>query len=69
MRLRELRLSRGLTQAELAREMIQSRSNISKYENGQIEPDIRTIIAIASYFDVTTDYLLEVTDSKHSPMT
>ena len=64
-RLKELREDMDMTQAELASILMQSKSNISKYENGQIEPNIDTIIALARFFKVTTDYLLGVSDIKN----
>ncbi len=64
-RLKELREDMDMTQAELASILMQSKSNISKYENGQIEPNIDTIIALARFFNVTTDYLLGVSDIKN----
>ncbi len=38
------------------------RATISRYENNQREPDVNTITRIASYFEVSTDWLLGVTD-------
>ena len=39
-----------------------SQNSISRYETGQREADYKTLIAIADYFDVSIDYLLERTD-------
>lgn len=64
-RLKDLREDHDLTQSQLAEIIHQSKSNISKYENGQVEPNIQTIIALADYFHVTTDYLLGVSDVKN----
>lgn len=64
-RLKDLREDNDLTQSQLAEVVFQSKSNISKYENGQIEPNIQTIIALAKFFNVTTDYLLGVSDVKN----
>lgn len=64
-RLKDLREDHDLTQAQLAEIVHQSKSNISKYENGQVEPNIQTIIALAEYFHVSTDYLLGVSDVKN----
>ena len=41
-----------------------SQAMISKYELGQSEPDIQMITKLASYFQVSTDYLLGISDSK-----
>lgn len=61
-RLKELRIERGLTQAQLANETGLSRSAIGFWENGERIPLASVIITLAKYFQVTTDYLLGVTD-------
>lgn len=58
-RLRCLRKDRGLTQQQLATHLGVSRSSVSGYENGRtIEPDHATLVRIADFFGVSTDYLL-----------
>ncbi|WP_241243639.1 helix-turn-helix domain-containing protein [Caldicellulosiruptor changbaiensis] len=56
-RLKELREEKGLTQAELAKELGISVQNLSYYENGR-EPKYELLIKIADYFGVTVDYLI-----------
>ena len=56
-RLRELRVSEGITQLQMAVILDTSKSNISKYEAGTVEPGMDTINTIARFFKVTTDYL------------
>ncbi len=34
-----------------------------RYENGEREADYKTLIALADYFNVSIDYLLERTDN------
>lgn len=55
-----------MNQRRLAVELNVSQTTISKYERGEAEPDIGMICTIAKYFDVSTDYLLEMSDDKHS---
>ena len=57
-RLKELRKSRNLTQAELAKILGIAQPTLSGWENNkfQIDDDIKT--KIADYFGVTVDYLL-----------
>lgn len=57
-RLKELRKSRNLTQAELAKILGIAQPTLSGWENDkfQIDDDIKT--KIADYFGVTVDYLL-----------
>ena len=57
-RLRALREDRDLTQTELAKAVKVTQRNISFYETGKNEPDIKTIIALAEFFNVSIDYLL-----------
>lgn len=58
-KLKALRLENGLTQDELGEKLYLSKSSISKYEIGKIEPNIETIIAVADLFNITTDELLK----------
>lgn len=58
IRLKELRDDRGLTQEKLAKELTLSRSTIAMYETNKSEPDITTLQLIASYFDVSVDFLI-----------
>ena len=60
--LKELRLSKGITQVELAKQLGISRSTVGMYESGSREPDFETLELIADYFNVDTDYLLGRTD-------
>jgi len=58
--IRKLRQLKGLTQQELANKLFLSKHNISDYEIGRTEPDIKTLIKIAGFFEVSIDYLLGV---------
>lgn len=57
-RLKELRKSYGLTQEKLADALSISRVNYTRYETDKARPDYETLILLADFFDVTTDYLL-----------
>ena len=57
-KLQSLRKQKGLTQEELAAALYVSRTAISKWESGRGYPNIDSLKAIASYFDVTVDELL-----------
>lgn len=63
-RMKRLRLEHNLTQEELANKLSLSKSNISKYESNDVEPNIQTLHALSELFDVSLDYLLGKTDSK-----
>lgn len=56
--LKSLRKQNGLTQSELGRHVGLSKAVVSKYETGIGYPNFETLIRIAKYFGVTTDYLL-----------
>lgn len=57
-RLRELRMSKGLSQGDLASKLGVSKSRISMYEVGSRQPDFEMLEKIADYFNVDIDYLL-----------
>lgn len=57
-RLRMLRQELNLTQLELGKKVGVSKSNISKYEAGDVEIGNELLFAFAELFGVTTDYLL-----------
>lgn len=63
IRLKELRMRRGISQIRLAMELSMSQNSISRYENGEREADYDTLIAFADYFGVSVDYLLGRTDN------
>lgn len=65
-RLKELRIEKELSQSELARDLKLSNRTISMYEHGNSEPSIKTLINIAHYFNVTTDYLVGLSDIKRT---
>lgn len=62
-RVKELRESRGLSQDALGKIIGVKRYSVYTYEKGRNYPDIPRLIALADYFDVTTDYLLGRTDT------
>lgn len=66
-RLKELRKERGLSQKELAKNLgYKSRSTIAKIEKGIIFPTSQNLIGISKLFDVSTDYLLGISDRKYN---
>lgn len=60
--LKKLRTEHGLTQLDLARILDVSKSNISKYEAGTVEPNLSLLQTISSYFNVSIDSLLKNND-------
>ena len=61
-RLLQLRKEKGLSQLELAKVLGTTQRRISYMELGRVEPDLTTLVAIAQYFEVSTDYLIGITE-------
>lgn len=57
-KIKQLRKSCGLTQAELGQKLGVIKQTVSNWENNVSTPSGETLSAIAKLFDVTTDYLL-----------
>ncbi|MDQ7791547.1 MAG: S24 family peptidase [Clostridia bacterium] len=57
-RLKYLREKHNLTQEDLAKATGLQRGNISHYEKNKIKPSSDAIIALASFFKISTDWLL-----------
>lgn len=57
-RLKQLRTDKNLTQKDVANYLGVDRTTYVKYETGASEPNFDTLQRLASFFDVTTDYLL-----------
>lgn len=62
MRLKDIREDRDLTQREVADYLHIRQNTYSQYENGQRALPIDTLIKLARYFDMSTDYILGLTD-------
>ncbi|VIF92291.1 transcriptional regulator [Clostridioides difficile] len=65
-RLKELRLKSKLKQSELGEKIGVSASTIGMYEQGRRFADQSTLIKLAEYFNVTTDYLLGFAKTSYS---
>ena len=64
----KLRNINNLTQIELARALHTSNSSISAYETGARIPSIDMVIEISRFFNVSSDYLLGLSDSTAIPL-
>jgi len=58
VRIAALRRQRGISQQALAKAICVSASAVGMYEQGRREPSLDRLVAIASLFEVSTDYLL-----------
>lgn len=63
-RLRDLRRENNLTSRDLAKLLNVSQPTITRWENGLQEPSKKNVKKLASYFNVSSDYLLGLTDEK-----
>jgi DNA-binding XRE family transcriptional regulator len=61
-RIKELRSEKNLTQSEFASLLGIAKTTLAAYEQEKNEPNIAMLIKMASYFDVTIDYLIGYTD-------
>ena len=64
--LKDLRLKHGLSQEDLGKIIGAGRTTISMYESGNIVPRQEGLLKIASYFDVSVDYLTGISSSKEA---
>jgi len=60
----DLRVEKGLSQTQLAKELNINVKTISHYENGERTLPAKTLIKYADFFEVSTDYLLGRTSTK-----
>ena len=65
--LRDLVVETGKTQKEIASELGLSQQRFNAYVSGKRTPDPEMLCILASYFHVTSDYLLGRTEQKKEP--
>ena len=58
-RLKELRLNKNLTQQQLGKLLSVSGQTILNWENDITYPSVKKLIELATFFDVSIDYLLD----------
>ena len=61
-RLKQLRNEYGILQKDLAEQLNLSQQTISLYESNKRQPDYDTLRTIAEFFNVSTDYILGITN-------
>lgn len=57
-RIKKLRIKKGVLQQDLAKALSVSQNKINSWENNLCEPNLTELKRIATYFKVSTDYLL-----------
>ncbi|MBS7360655.1 MAG: helix-turn-helix transcriptional regulator [Oscillospiraceae bacterium] len=63
-RIRDLREDNDLTQTEIADLLGTSQTMYARYERGANEIPVRHIIKLCSFYNVSADYILGITDKK-----
>lgn len=63
-RIRDLREDADLTQTQLSKKLNISQRAYSHYENGTRDIPVNILVALADFYHVSVDYLLERTDRK-----
>ncbi len=66
LRIRQLREVRGLTQAEVADELMCDQSLYSKYERNVRSLPLESAVRLAKYYGVSLDYLVGLTEMKEN---
>lgn len=61
-RIRDLRIDRGLTQAQVAEVLHVSQNTYSQYEIGTTRYPLDVVVTLAEFYDVSVDYLVGLTD-------
>ena len=60
MKLRQLREENNLSQQALAQYLNVKQNTYSQYENGKRQLPIDVLIKLAKFYDVSTDYILDL---------
>ncbi len=64
VRIRDLREDNDFTQKQVAEYLFCDQSLYSKYERGVRDVPVSVIIKLAKLYNTSTDYILELTDTK-----
>lgn len=57
-RLKESRISQGLTQKQVAEKLYMTQQQYSRFENGVFELNYHQIVFLCNLFEISADYLL-----------
>ena len=64
MRIKDLREDRDFTQQEVADYLKIKQNTYCQYENGQRQLPVSHLIALAKFYNTTTDYILGLSDER-----
>ena len=62
-RVKELRMESGWTQKEVAEKLQTTNSAVCDWEKGRTQPDLEMLVALATLFNVSVDYLLGLSEA------
>ena len=62
-RIKEIRIQRGKTQAQIAKIIGMEQTQYSRYERGENEIKVNVLIDICKALDISADYILGLTDN------
>ena len=62
-RVKELRIECGWTQKEVAEKLKTTNSAVCDWEKGRTQPDLEMLVALATLFNVSVDYLLGLSET------
>lgn len=62
-RLKSLRVQNGVTQKAIADGIGVNPASLQRFEYGELKPKFDTVVRLADFFNVSTDYLLGRTDN------
>ena len=68
-RIRNLRISRSMSQVELAEKLGVTKQSVSNWENDNIQPSIEMLVKISKALNVSTDSLLSLDKRKYVEVT
>lgn len=63
-RLRDLREDKGMTQEDVAKYLSVSQTTYSRYESGALDIPTLSLIKLAGFYQMSTDYILGLTDER-----
>ena len=61
-KLKDLRIKTGLSQEKVAEQLYVSRQAVSKWETGEAMPEMENLVALAKFYNVSVDYILDSED-------
>ena len=65
MAIKQARKDAGISQIELAKKICYSDKAISRWENGEVTPDVDTLYSLSQIYNVPLSYLFEEHEEKH----